>query len=155
MDEVCCMPVEQRAEQPSKTMCPGCGQQGRPVGLATVQAQVAISLRTLVATMYQFCATPSCAVVYFTAGAPPITHNELREQVFQKEPAGDVFVCYCFRYSVDAIQRSDATRQAAILADIVAGTRQGQCACEVRNPQGRCCLANVRRLLRASADDEP
>jgi hypothetical protein len=73
----------------------------------------------------------------------------VRERVFQKEPAPDVLVCYCFRYSRVTIQQSDGAGRAAMLADIVAGTRQGQCACELRNPQGSCCLGNVRTLLRS------
>lgn len=147
MAEACCAPGERPLELAIVAVCPGCGQRGRPVALVTVQAQVAISLRALAASPYQFCATPSCAVVYFTAAAPAITSDQLRAPVFQKEPAGTVLICYCFGYSVGLIARSDSARREAILADIVAGTRQGQCACELRNPQGSCCLGNVRRLL--------
>jgi hypothetical protein len=35
-------------------ICPGCGGRGRPVVLATVQAQVAISLRELAQGGYYF-----------------------------------------------------------------------------------------------------
>jgi hypothetical protein len=87
-------------------------------------------------------------VVYFAAGAPPITRDQIRERVFQKETDCDVLVCYCFRYSRGALQRTDSLGRAAILADVVTGTQQGQCACEVRNPQGSCCLGNLRRLAR-------
>jgi hypothetical protein len=62
-----------------------------------------------------------------------------------------VLVCYCFRYRADTLQRSGSAERAAILADIVAGTQQGQCACQIRNPQGSCCLGNVRRLIRNDA----
>jgi hypothetical protein len=135
--------------------CPSCGRRGRPVGLDTVQSQVAISLRELAQPPYQFCATPDCAVVYYAAAvasqAPArgaITRDQLRERVFQKELAPDVLVCYCFGYTLGAMQQGDEAERAAILADIVAGTRQGQCACTLRNPQGGCCLGNVRRLMR-------
>jgi hypothetical protein len=63
----------------------------------------------------------------------------------------DALVCYCFRYTLGAIQQGDETERAAILADIVEGTRQGQCACTLRNPHGSCCLGNVRRLMRVDA----
>lgn len=53
-------------------------------------------------------------------------------------------------YSLGTLQQSDEAGRAAIFADIVAGTRQGQCACELRNPQGNCCLGNVHRLLRVN-----
>jgi len=148
MTDTCCAPVAGAAPALGAGVCPGCGERGRQVALLTVQAQVAISLRTLGASPYHFCPTPGCEVVYFTAGSPPILRGQVRERVFQKEPAPDVLVCHCFRYSRVVIQRSDRAGRAAILADIVAGTRQGQCACELRNPQGSCCLGNVRTLLR-------
>lgn len=40
-------------------------------------------------------------------------------------------------------------------ADITAGIRAGQCACDLRNPQGICCLGNVRRLIGATAPENP
>lgn len=152
MTDTCCALVVGAAPTRSASVCPGCGERGRQVALLTIQAQVAISLRELGPSPYHFCATPGCAVVYFATGSPPILRDQVRERVFQKEPAPDVLVCHCFRYSLGALQRSDAAGRGAILADIVAGTRQGQCACELRNPQGSCCLGNVRMLFRV---DEP
>ena len=148
MAERCCTTIIASARDQNE--CPSCGQRGRPVAVATVQAQVAISLRELAAGGYHFCTTRRCPIVYFTAEGEALRHEQLRERVFQKEPAGTVLVCYCFRYSVSALQHSEPTRRAAILADIVAGTQQDQCACELRNPQGRCCLGNVRQLLATS-----
>jgi hypothetical protein len=147
MAEPCCLPPPQPAFELADGVCPGCGGRGRPVVLATVQAQVAISLRELAQGGYYFCSSAGCAIVYFTSCGSAIHHDQLRERVFQKEPRDDVLVCYCFRYRVDTLQRSGSAERAAILADIVAGTQQGQCACDIRNPQGSCCLGNVRGLI--------
>lgn len=152
MPEVCCSSAEQPGVWSAPLACPRCGQHGLRITLATVQAQVAISLRALSARSYQFCAAPGCEVVYYAAGAPPILRDQVREPVFQKDPAADVPVCYCFRFSRGLLEQGSDAERSAILAEIVAGTRQGQCACELRNPQGSCCLGNVRRLLRV---DEP
>lgn len=157
MSDMCCAPSEPGSQTPAASTCPSCGRPGRAVSFTTVQAQVAISLRGLAPAVYHFCCTPSCAVVYFASAAQgpaqersAITREQLRERVFQKEPADDVLVCYCFRYRVGDIHRSDRAGRSAILADIVAGTQQGRCACELRNPQGRCCLGNVRRVAAIS-----
>lgn len=147
MVDTCCVLAERPISDLSTTHCPGCGRRGHPISLLTVQSQVAVSLRALATSPYHFCSAPDCTVAYFTWGAPPITCDQLREKVFQKEFAEDVLVCYCFRYSRGALQSSYTAGSAALLAEIVAGARQGQCACEVRNPQGRCCLGNVRHLL--------
>jgi hypothetical protein len=148
MAESCCSSAAPSTSPSAAGTCPSCGERGRAVGLLTVQSQVALSLRELGQPPYWFCSTPGCTVVYFAAGAPPVTCNQLRERVFQKEPDLDVLVCYCFRYSRGAVLQADSIMRAAILADVVAGTQQGQCACEIRNPQGSCCLGNLHRLAR-------
>ena len=120
--------------------------------LATVKALLAVSLRRLAHRRYRFCGTPDCPVVYFAeGGGQSFTVAEVRERVFQKAPGDDVFVCYCFRHTRGALRRATAAGRTAVLEDIEAGIRAGQCACELRNPQGACCLGNVRLVLREAA----
>lgn len=116
----------------------------------TVQAQVVLSLRELVAREYHFCATPSCPVVYFAPNGQAIQQHQLRERVFPKDAADEVLICFCFRYSLGQLRQARRAECAVILADIVAGIQQGQCACTLRNPQGACCLGNVRRIMEIS-----
>ena len=98
---------------------------------------------------YHFCPDHHCPVVYFSVdGRHTITTNEVRERVYQKEPtAPDVWVCYCFRHTVEELQTADVPAQQAIIEDITRGIQADQCACDLRNPQGSCCLGNVRALL--------
>jgi hypothetical protein len=132
------------------TRCPGCASQGHAVAIETVRALVTISLRSLELDGYRFCPTLTCLIVYYGGeNGPPITVDLLRELVYQKAADQDqVLICYCFQHSVGMLRRGDAVQRAAILADIMAGTRQGQCACDLRNPQGSCCLGNVCALMR-------
>lgn len=131
-------------------MCPACGAKGAPVSIQTVQALAAISLRCLPSTSYQFCHTPHCPVVYYcTDNAQTLTVDQVRERVYQKETGQpDVYICYCFQYRAGDLQRATVAENEAIIADIRAGIAAGQCACELRNPQGSCCLGNVYRALR-------
>jgi hypothetical protein len=39
------------------------------------------------------------------------------------------------------------TGSSTVVASITAGILAGQCACEIRNPQGNCCLGNVREVV--------
>lgn len=97
MADACCPP----ATTPARDQCqrPGCGQSGRSIANATVQAQVAMSLRELAAGGYDFCATACCPIVYFTAYGEALRHEQLRERVFQKDAGDDVLVCYCFQHT--------------------------------------------------------
>lgn len=153
MTERGCPPAERPARDPRSAVahpvCPTCGRLGKRVDRETVQAQLAISLHALIDAPYHFCATPDCPVVYVSAdGATHFTEAQLRERVFQKHAEDDAtLVCYCFRHTVGALRGGDIAAQTAILHDITLGTQHGLCACTIRNPQGSCCLGNVRRLI--------
>jgi hypothetical protein len=95
-------------------------------------------------------------VVYYSAdGTQTFTTDQVRERVYQKEPgADDVYVCYCFRHTVGELSHAPAEARLAILDDIDIGIRADQCACDLRNPQGSCCLGNVKALIR-QLQEEP
>ena len=140
---------------PGATACPVCGQSGQPVQGQTVKALLSVTLRAVRDAEYLFCRTETCPVVYFSPdGRHAFTTGEVRERVYQKEPtAADVPICYCFRHTVGDLRMGSAEARAAILDDINSGIDAGQCACDLRNPQGACCLGNVRRLVRHATRD--
>ena len=126
------------------------GQKGKPVDMATVKTHLSVSLRHIGQTLYLFCRTRTCPVVYFSSdGEQTFTIEQMRERVYQKEPdADEVLVCYCFRHTVHEVRTASSYEQSAILDDINAGIKANQCACDLRNPQGSCCLGNVREVIK-------
>ena len=132
-------------------VCPVCGERGKPVEGQTVKSLLAISLRAVRECDHYFCPTRSCTVVYYSGdGQDVFVTSQVRERVYQKAPdADDVLVCYCFQYSVGALRSADAETRRRLVADINAGIQVGQCACDLRNPQGNCCLGNVLALSKA------
>jgi hypothetical protein len=162
MTDACCCPPEagntvcdlpaQGFQRPARAAnaCPECGQTGKAVQGQTVKALLSVSLREVRDIEYLFCRTQTCPVVYFSSdGEQTFTVEQIRERVYQKEPdTHDVLVCYCFRHSVGEIRFMPQTDRAALLTDIDAGIQAGQCACDLRNPQGSCCLGNVRGLMK-------
>lgn len=137
-------------EQPTAVQvqhCPTCGKKGKPVGMETVKAMLAVTLHEIQPDRsYRFCAQEDCAVVYFTDdGEQTFTEDDLRERVHQKHPDDDdVFVCYCFRHTPGSIRvELLETGQSTVVETVTQGTKVHQCACEIRNPQGSCCLGNV------------
>jgi len=148
---VCELPSQTVARPPRATStCPQCYQSGKPIQGQTVKAMLSVSLREVQVGEYLFCKTRTCPVVYFTLdGKQTFTVDQVRERVYQKEPgADDVFVCYCFRHTVGEIRQVPSTEHIAIMGDINDGIQAGQCACDLRNPQGSCCLGNVRGLIK-------
>lgn len=132
-----------------KTSCPACAKTGRPVSTMTVR-----NLSTLAPTWNRawFCDEATCAVVYFNDAGDRIDKSEVRVVVFQKEASPARPVCYCFGHSVANVLDADRAKGSnQIVDEITAACRRGFDRCEETNPQGRCCLGNVRGLLRVNA----
>ena len=130
--------------------CPRCGERGKPVEGQTVKSLLSVSLRAVQPVAYYFCRTRTCPVVYFSLAGQTFTTGQVRERVYQKEPrAADVPVCYCFAYLAGTLRAASAAERDRLMAEIHAGIQAGQCACDLRNPQGSCCLANVRAIARS------
>ncbi|MPY89493.1 MAG: (2Fe-2S)-binding protein [Luteitalea sp.] len=125
--------------------CPVSGATGRRVDVQTVKALLTASaLRRLRLVDHRFCPDPRCHVVYFGADGTTYARNDLRVPVWQKEPFGDRMVCYCFGESERGIRTElEASGHSAAVARIREHIAAGRCACELRNPQGRCCLGDV------------
>ncbi len=139
------------ADRSNPRLCPACGHAGKSVGLITLKALLRpAALERLNSGEHYFCASSPCPVVYFGAG-DVFRREDLLVPVFQKEPEGRRTVCYCFDVTEDQICREvDATGASASAERIRALVRNERCACEVRNPQGNCCLGNVTALVRST-----
>ena len=126
------------------TRCPQCGEMGRVVSGATLKCLLRVPLTAYRQVDYWFCRTPDCLIVYFSGdGRQLFLEADLRERVYQKHAEqANTPICYCFGFSVRDVQEPKRARQT--LAVIEAGIKAGQCGCEWRNPQGDCCLGNVR-----------
>ena len=156
MSERCTCPPEagaptcELAVTAPSLLCPTCQQTGKPVDSLTLKALLAVPLTEVRPVEYRFCRTPGCPTVYYSAdGQQRFGEDALRERVHQKHPNDDdVFVCYCFRHTPGSIRAElAATGQSGVVAAITAGIQAGQCACDIRNPQGSCCLGNVRAVV--------
>jgi hypothetical protein len=140
--------------QQTKAQCPTCGHRARLVDTQTVKAMLAISLYAIRPLRYYFCATADCSTVYFAEdGAQRFGEEDLRVPVYQKRAQDDhVPICYCFDHTQQSIRDEwQQTGESTAVETITIGTQTGQCACDIRNPQGTCCLGNVRRFVRQMA----
>jgi hypothetical protein len=146
----CCQVENRRVAGPAR--CAGCGQTGRTVDLLTVKALLKPeALARLSAPAHRFCPTASCPVVYFGEGEA-FRLEDVAVRVFQKEPAGNRTVCYCFAVGEADLRREIAeTGQSTVAQRITAHVKAGRCACEIKNPQGSCCLGNVGAVVKALA----
>lgn len=144
------------------TLCPESRSIGIRVGLITVKALLtADALRRLDGKAYRFCLGRDCDVVYFDRAANSVFRKgDLRVRVGQKETEDPIPLCYCFDVSVADLRQQIAVEgKTDIPASVAAEVKAGRCACEVRNPQGSCCLGAlstvVERLSSQVSSAEP
>jgi len=58
------------------------------------------------------------------------------------------FICYCFEYTAEDIKQDYLKNsRSTILKKIRAEKKFGNCQCSVKNPKGRWCLVDVRRVV--------
>ncbi|HAV76193.1 MAG TPA: hypothetical protein DCX53_02455 [Anaerolineae bacterium] len=143
-------PSEIHVQSLGRNVCPTNGRQGKLVDTKTVMAMLMIPLTHVKPAQYYFCREADCPTVYYSTDGQIFNETYLRERVFQKNPNdGSVHVCYCFRHSANSIHEElESTGKLTVIESITNGIQAGQCACEVRNPQGTCCLGNVIKLLK-------
>lgn len=131
-------------------VCALCGMAGKPVDRVTVEALVRPHLRAAVAeTQYYFLEMPGCDVVYFAQDPPHHFFTaDLTVRVGSKVAEDPVPVCYCFEKTERmVIDDYRAHGRSTIFAEITVHVKANECACEVKNPAGRCCLGNVSKAI--------
>jgi Zinc binding domain len=146
MEDCCCSGEAEGT--PGK--CAACGALGRPVSITTLKHMVQPEFLSLVNKPgFCFCPAAGCDVVYFHPDGERLRKRDLRVRVGLKETEDPVPICYCFGFT-EAMVRSEIERTGActIPERISAEVKARHCACEVRNPQGSCCLGNVKAVVR-------
>jgi len=135
--------------------CPSCARPGKPVGIKTLKHMVHPRHLELAGRPgFLFCRSADCDVVYFHPDGDCLRKSDVRVRVGLKETEDPVPICYCFGFTERmAIEEIRDTGKCTIPQRITAEVKAGHCACEIRNPQGSCCLGNVATAVRRAMAD--
>ena len=148
----CCSPPEMTPRD-ALAKCPRCGASGKPVLTVTLKHMVNPEfLEEVTKPGFYFCSSAECDVVYFHPDGERLAKADLRIRIGLKETEDPVPLCYCFGFTQEMARAEiESSGRSAIPGRIIAEMKAERCACEVRNPQGSCCLGNVtaavQRLL--------
>lgn len=151
-----CCSVKPAVVAPPVTSCPECGSRSKQVDSLTVKSLVRRLPFGMMPAQYYFCEAPDCDVVYFASNpqTPTFRRDDLLVRVGVKERHGSAAVCYCFgvtrRDIADEVER---TGKSTFAERIKGEVKAGHCACEVKNPSGKCCLGDVIRAAQAALRD--
>lgn len=144
----CCSVKETPPAAAAVMACPVSGTRSKQVDLLTVRSLVRRLPFGAKPAQYYFCDAPGCDVVYFPSRqeAPTFRRADLCVRVGAKEGEDPIPVCYCFGITREDIRREiHQTGACGVAERIRAEVQADHCACEVKNPSGKCCLGSVER----------
>lgn len=130
--------------------CLECGEKGRPIKIITLKSLLVPSALAKLepSASYKMCTNKACSVVYFNERQGVFKTIDIKVEVYTKSEDEDCPVCYCFGWTKKRVlQEFKETGRATALEEITAHTKAGRCGCDVNNPEGSCCLSNVKCLL--------
>ncbi|MGY8872454.1 MAG: putative iron-sulfur cluster-binding metallochaperone [Pseudomonadales bacterium] len=123
-------------------ICPRCGNGMKPVERLTIVHHVVAPLnQSIPCDPLFFCSCISCSVVYFSNEDFVIETAKVRGEVGQKSVHENRMICYCFDITNKRVMAELAQAgHSSSKAFVVEQTRLKNCACNIRNPSGKCCL---------------
>ncbi|WP_411726068.1 putative iron-sulfur cluster-binding metallochaperone [Methyloglobulus sp.] len=130
--------------KPATQACPQCGTACKSVEMPTLYHQVRFpENQGINPDTYYFCPAKDCATGYFSTAGNNTPKLHLRTyQEIQKDT-----LCYCFDIDAsDYLTALNTNHAEAIKNFVMHRTKSGECACELRNPSGQCCLARFKHL---------
>lgn len=137
----CCSSTPKNASDPTKRACPQCSALASSVPTTTLLHHLKQPWQyTLDEQNYYFCKTQHCDVVYFNKTDQCINSASLRSAVGIKQESDEALICYCF-----GVTRRQAQSDPDIRNFVLQKTQEKLCACDVRNPSGKCCLKDFPR----------
>ena len=124
--------------------CPECGKASKSVAFKTVLHHVKFpDVLTVEESGYYFCSDKACSVAYFSVDNKLIDKKQLA--VFDKHR--EAKLCYCFDVDkaiyIEALANNSAEK---IKQFVTQKTKMSLCACAIKNPSGRCCLIDFKKL---------
>ena len=133
-----------------KKECPKCKEKAKGVLGKTLEYllhdDVKINLDCL--DGWYYCKTPTCKTIYFR-GEEVLTQKDLSVVVGLKDGAKPANMCYCFGWTKELI-RADIkqNKKSTVLDDIKHHMNTEGCSCEIKNPSGNCCMADVGKVVK-------
>lgn len=150
----CCSSIKKDKETTSKpNVCPVCQNASSTVSIKTVKHWLKASfIPEAPEENFYFCSSSDCPVVYFSEGGTRYKREDVRAV---KDKEGLVPVCYCFGVTGEMIKREIAEKgKSGFSKWIEIEVKNGNCACDIKNPSGRCCLAELKQIEAIRGDLE-
>ena len=150
-DDQCCI-ITEITLAPPRAECPVSKTVSRKVQLRTLEHLLKVEkVGEIQDVQYYYCADSNCNIVYFSNETVSyFTVDDVSVKVLSKDKGNDVDVCYCFNWNRARIKEELAgTGKSTASLQIAKEVKAGNCACDIKNPKGECCLGDVNSFLKS------
>lgn len=149
-DDQCCL-VTENTPAPPRAECPISKTPSRRVQSRTLEHLLKPEkVAAIQSAQYYYCTDPNCKVVYFSNESVPFfAVDDVAVKVLSKDNGDSVNVCYCFNWTRARIKEELAnTGTSTASMQIAKEVKAGNCACDIKNPKGECCLGDVNSVVK-------
>lgn len=127
--------------------CPVCGCKGIKVSNESMIHHVK-DISKISGGSYSFCSTPSCTVVYFS-DEDTFTTSMINKEIGLKDDSSEQgIICYCYHYLKSELYETSIIDKISIRIDNFG------CRCDLRNPSGKCCLKDIKKMQKEKREAE-
>jgi len=127
--------------------CPVCGDRGHKVENDTMIHHVK-DISKMGDGGYYFCPNRECDIVYFRDKETFSVHMINKEIGIKESSSMQAAVCYCYNY-----QKSELYDEALIEKINIRIDNYGS-RCDLRNPNGRCCVKEIKYAQKEKKEEE-
>lgn len=141
----CCTP-----QPKGKASCPLCYREAKGVLSKTLEALLTTGTKEKLNSLdgFSYCKTSTCKAIYFR-GDEVLTQDDLKVSVGLKNDAPIKNYCYCFGWSKEKIEQDIKDNGiSTAIEDIKSKMNSIGCSCEVKNPSGKCCMVDVKKVVK-------
>ena len=140
-----CCDTQLAAKHDKKMLCPECDEKQNLTSYQTLlhQLRQPYAQELNENSAYYFCRNQNCNIVYFDTAGHVFTQDDVRWVVGQKMSSSSRQICYCFDVTYDEVVKEFEHKGSSKTKEFVMSqTKAKNCACEIRNPSGKCCLVD-------------
>ena len=132
-----------------KPLCPLCKQEAKGVLAKTLNALLKTQAKEKLDSLEDFyiCKTSACKAIYFK-NSKVLTQADVNVSVGFKDDAKVKNYCYCFGWTQERLKDDIKEHgKSTAIDDIKAKMDSIGCSCEVKNPSGKCCMSDVKKVV--------
>ena len=127
-----------------RAYCPQCGSLGYAVGSATLDHNIREQPRPRMGDSAWFCGYGPCDVAYFDLFESVVAVDELRREVYPKDP--DAPICACFGFGEESIDADIRDGTPTRIRELLEKSKSSSARCGELAADGQCCMREVQRI---------